>query len=174
RPGVPRSITFEVLISVCTPGAQMSFFLNGVALGTVPVDRARSCISTPGVQQFVVNDAQLLSSAWNAVGDNGFRFVKTSTGSSYFSWVRVILEDGRTAFTACLNDYQGGNCNDLNQDSAGYTSSPIDISSVITNPFESIATRQPYSGRLGPAEFDLSGVADGLLQFCITGARGRD
>lgn len=174
RPHIPVSITFEVSVSVCTPRDVMSFYLNGVLLGSTPADPRHGCICTPGVQQFVVSDLPLIQSAWNLTGDNVLRFVKTGLGGSYYSWVRAVLDDGLSRRNVCINDYQGGNCDDENQCSATYTSAPIDASAAIVSQFESVEFRQAYSGQDLPPEIDLSGVGPGLLEFSITGAAGKD
>jgi hypothetical protein len=105
----PTQITFEILQTTCEQGPiSYEFFLNSTSLGTI-AGVENECTCTPPLQIFIVSDAELLATAWNAEGANNLRFVKSN--GYYFSWVRATLEFPAGPMTAYY-DFRGGDATD--------------------------------------------------------------
>ncbi|MBI3994224.1 MAG: hypothetical protein HY342_13200 [Candidatus Lambdaproteobacteria bacterium] len=133
--GAPTSITFETLNTNCGQAGTLEFFLNGVSLGSTPGDPNYTCTCSAPTTTFVVNDAALIGSAWQAGQSNELRFVRTQSNfANALAWSRAVIHSGGQTETVCLFDFAGGNCNVADLCAANYTWDSID-SPVSTDVF---------------------------------------
>jgi hypothetical protein len=128
------SILFEILNTPCGFGDTFQFFLNGSALTPAPVEPNAEpfCTCEAGVQSVLITDRDALS-AWNSMGGNTLRFVKTGS-SAAVAWVRAVVRSRDTSNMVCFFDQDGGECDDLNLCSAGFTFDPIDVTQPVFLP----------------------------------------
>ena len=130
----PDSITFETLNTACGPPATFDFELNGTVLGSTPSDPVGGCICGAPTDTFAVTDSVLIASAWNALGANALRFVK-SGGINALAWTRAKLEFGAVTETVCVFDAGWSNCIQPNLCDAGFTADDVDATaSVFSSP----------------------------------------
>ncbi len=171
RAGTPDSLTFEMLNAVCQSADTFEFYLNGTPLGSRPGNPAAGCSCTPTLQSFVFNDSAVLGSAWIAGGQNLLGFKKTSS-HSFYGWVRVQIGSGTNRETECVNDIQGGTCDQMNLCSAGFTQNVVDASKQVAEPFiiDTPVIVRSYEDSELPGRIDISDLVPGTYRLCVTGA----
>jgi len=178
--GTPTSIRFDILASSCLDAEALELSLNGIVLGSPPLDPALHCTCGPGVQVFTVDDAVLLASAWNPGATNTIGLRKPGAGNaSSLAWVQARFDAPGASETACVFDFGGTTCAEMNLCSAGSTSSPVDAeygANVLATSGEEMVSVTPFTGGDLPGAIDLAGVPDGPASVCVTapGTTARD
>ncbi len=161
---LPSSIAFE-LLDTC--GADpLSFYLNGVLIGSTTANSGGNCTCAASLQTFTVSNAGLIASAWNVGGTNTFRVVKSGT-ATVVSWVRARVQAGATVETQCIFDYAGGVCNVMELCIANYTSS-VDQSATFSGILATTAFAIPYTNGQLPQDIDVSSLPAGNYQLCVS------
>jgi hypothetical protein len=175
----PTSIRFEILATSCLAVDALELSLNGVVLGSLPLDPTRRCTCAPGVQVFTVSGASV-TQAWHAGAMNTIRIRKPGLGSaSSLAWVKARFDAAGSSETACLFDFGGGTCGEPNLCTAGATAFAVDeaySTNVLATSQENLVTLTPFSGGHLPATIDLADVPDGPARVCVTapGTMARD
>jgi len=178
--GTPTSIRFDILASSCLDAEALELSLNGVVLGSPLLDPALRCTCGPGVQVFTVVDAALIASVWNPGGTNTIGLRKPGGGNaSSLAWVQARFDAPGASETACVFDFGGTACTEMNLCSAGSTSSPVDTeyaANVLATSGEEMVSVTPFVGGNLPGALDLAGVPDGPARVCVTapGTTARD
>lgn len=168
---LPDAIEFEVHNSSCTGLDNFQFFLNGISLGSMTSDPTMSCGCETPINTHSISDASLISSAWLMGGNNVFRVVKTGYNSGT-GWINVSVSAGATTETLCIYDVDGGSCGEFDLCFGGYTFSPLDVSSIMADPFMTYTppTITAYTASELPESIDISALADGNYKLCVSGS----
>jgi len=171
------AIRFEILVTSCVAVQTLELSLNGTEIGSPPLDPERSCTCEPRFQTFTVSDTALLQAAWIPGGTNKIR-IRTLGSGSNLAWVRAHFDAVGASETACLFDFGGGTCAELNLCTAGFTSSAVDEEQTTTGLFatEELVSVTPFAGGQIPGAIDLAGVPNGPATVCVTapGITARD
>jgi len=176
----PGTIRFEILATSCLAAEALELSLNGVVLGSPPLDPARRCTCGPGVQTFTFADASLLEATWIPGGTNIIRIRKPGQGSATsLAWVRARFDAADTSEMVCLFDFGGGTCDEENLCTGEFTALPVDEERgviVLVAAQEEFVSSTPFSAGRLPAAIDLAGLPDGPARECVTapGTTARD
>ena len=125
----PDAIRFLINHANCAGGgANFSFFLNDVLLGTRAPTSGCVCNSSDAPFQF--NDPALLAN-WKTEGGNSLKVTWGPSGL-YVAYMRAELVHGSDITTLCMYDYLGQGCGtrDLCQ---GYDDSPFSVTTAINS-----------------------------------------
>lgn len=167
----PTSITFDIL-ATCNADL-LSFYLNGTLIGSTQANPSGSCTCGPPLHSFTVSDAGLIASAWQIAGNNTFRVVK-SGNSTYLAWVQARLQAGAATQTLCVYNLAGKECGDMNL-CFPHSQVQVDESRTFADPFlGSVLFTTPYTNGQLPEEIDISALADGDYQLCVSAPAGKD
>lgn len=91
RASTLSSIKFEWLTS-CWNGANITFYVNGVATPPVSSNPSGQCTCTPPIASLTTTNAGVLGAYNLATGaSNTFRFTHSGSAVYYFSWVQATL-----------------------------------------------------------------------------------
>ena len=165
---VLESIAFDVLATSCGSSDTIEFYLNGSSLGTLELDPALSCGCLPGIQQFVVDDGQVLHAAWNARGDNTLGVSKNDSASA-LAWVTARIDFVSRSETTCLHDHGGGDCDEVNLCAAGSSFDPISAESEVVDPFADLpVVATEFVDSELPSLIEIDSLANGAAEVCVT------
>jgi len=129
----------------------LSFYLNGMFLGSTAANPTGQCRCDPPLQTFTVSNSALIAAAWHTTGNNAFRTVKSGTGTA-LAWVRARLQSGAQSQTVCVFDFNGGDCTEMNLCTANYTFGTVDQTTNVVEPFSTPVMVIPYTnGQLPPS-----------------------
>ena len=159
-PATIDALTFTALNTSCGFSPDVfEFFLNGVSLGTFSADPNFTCSCAAPEISYTITNAALLAN-WQQ-GVNTFRFTKSGTNQTLIAWVKVDIQFPSGSATACIFDFNGGNCNVANLCSAGFTSNPVDVTQTVNITTEVELISEAYTNSTLPCSFDISSLTVG-------------